>query len=52
MTKNQLIKSIIEMEYTKEELENDKGLFKARYSDLAKYNKPFLQERVTYLKNK
>ena len=52
MTKKQLIKTIIEMEYTKEELENDKGLFKARYYDLAKYNKDFLQERITYLENK
>lgn len=52
MTKKQLIKSIIEMEYTKEELENVKELFKVRYSDLAKYNKQFLQERATYLENK
>ncbi len=51
MTKKELINAIIEKEYTEEELKRINGLYKSRYYSLAKYNKPFLQESVEYLKN-
>ena len=48
MTKRELVKMIIDLEYTKEDQEI-RGLVKGRTVDLMRYNKKFLEERVQHL---
>lgn len=48
MTKRELVKTIISIEYTEEERKNNR-LVKARTNDLMKHNKAFLEERIAYL---
>lgn len=48
MTKRELIKEIIAMEYTNP----SKALVKSRTNDLNRHRKAFLEKRVEYLKNK
>lgn len=50
MTKKELVKIIISLEYTEEQRTN--WLVKARTTDLMKYRKAFLEARVEYLTNK
>lgn len=49
MTKNELVKKIISMEYTPAQLETDTGLAKIRFDQLMKCKKSFLEERVNHL---
>lgn len=49
MTKKELVKAIINLEYTAEQLETIKGLKKVRFTDLMRENKQFLEERLAYL---
>lgn len=50
MTKKELVKVIIDLEYT-EEQQQIKGLVKARTADLMRDRKEFLERRVVHLKN-
>ncbi len=48
MTKKELVKVIIDLEYSKED-QQIKGLVTGRKRDLMKHSKAFLEERVKHL---
>lgn len=48
MTKKELVKAIVNLEYT-EEQQKTKGLVKGRSAYLMKYRKEFLEERLAHL---
>ncbi len=49
MSKKELAKAIINLEYTTEQLENINGLKKVRFTDLMRENKEFLERRLKHL---
>jgi len=52
MTKKELVKAIINLEYTKEDQANVKGLVKGRSADLMRNRKAYLEDYLDYLNNR